>query len=1091
MSQETGRSAMPPSLKRSASNAVLAGPSGVDEPGSKRRRVQVLDVCEPQQTWVTADPPSHKNAEITYSAPVGPQNITEHLMGSASAFNTSNTSGGSIMNIAGDYTAYGLSDEQLATMKIASALERLPYADGASWNPTLTCLAGTRVSTLASIHRWLHLVDHHNILWLEGVAGSGKSAIAHTIAEALYRDGFLTSSFFFNHEISTRNTPLLLFTTIARDIARLYPDIAADIGAALEQEPALASAHISRQFEAFIAGPLRRHPIDQQIVVVIDALDEAIHDDLDTDLLAILRDEFAKLPPSFRVLITSRSTRIIEHHLSGKLHVANHHIDINSTENRQDIATYVDVQLQASLLRSQMGTSGPDEALIRDLKIMADGLFIWIATVFRYLRGAYKPQEKLRTLLSHSHPSGRILETTRKIDALYSTILEAAGDWDDDDFRDGYALFMGSVMAIKRPLSLAALRALHGGNQELSLGRLPQRFGPVLVGLHDENEPIHTLHLSFREFVTGRAAERAETQKFFLSEKEHSRTLAELCIQTMVRELKAEPIAGTGYLPKREDGGPGIPKLTGVSKQLLYGCEHWGDHVCDIESPTLSVAKILREFLPNYNTTWIEIVASTSTFAGSLSVWRWLHVGFYIAHATELTELYDDVSQARALLSLSNRLKYVGRLEEALTAIDDSVQLHRALAARQPAIFGTQLADSLLHFSNRLSTLGRHEEALKATQEAVEVYRPLAAEQPADFNAGLALSLNNLSAKLSDLYRHEEALAAIQEAVGLQRALAAERPETFNADLAQSLNNLSVDLSSHGRHEEALAAIQEAVGLYRALAAEQPAAFNADVALSLNNLSVRLSGHGQHEEALAAIQEAVGLRRALAAERPAAFNADLADSLNNLSNRLSDHSRHEEALAAIQEAVGLYRALAAERPGAFNAALALSLNNLSNCLSKHGRHEEALAAIQEAVGLRRALAAERPQAFNADLAESLNNLSNRLADHGRHEEALAVNQEAVGLYRPRAAERPVAFNADLARSLYNLSLRFSRLGFHKEALEVIQESTDLYRALAAERPRVFTSDLSENLERLSQCLSASGREEEAQIILDETQSLPS
>ncbi|KAF7974196.1 hypothetical protein HWV62_13245 [Athelia sp. TMB] len=1023
MSQETGRSVIPSSLKRSASNAVLAGPSGVrvEEPGSKRRRVQVLDVCEPQQTWITTDPSSHNSAEITHSAPEGPQNTTEDLMGPTLAFNTSNTSGGTIVNVAGDYTAYGLSDEQLATMKIGSALDKLSYADGASWNPTLTCLAGTRVSTLAAIHRWLCLVDHHNILWLKGVAGSGKSALAHTIAQALYQDGFLTSSFFFNRDINTCNTPLLLFTTIARDIARLYPTIAADIGAALEQEPVLASAHISRQFEAFIAGPLRRHPVDQQIVVVIDALDEAIRDDLDTDLLAILRDEFAKLPPSFRVLITSRSTRIIEHHLSRKPHIAHHHIDINSAENRADIAAYVDAELQDSILCSQIGPHGPDGALIQDLKIMADGLFIWIATVFRYLRAAYNPKEKLRVLLeSRTHPHGRVLQPTMKIDALYSTILEASGDWDDEDFRNGYALFIGSVMATKRPLSLAALRALHGGNQELSLDLLPQRFGPVLVGLHDEKELIHTLHLSFREFVTGRAAERAETRKFFLSEKEHSRALAELCIRTMARELKAEPIAGTGYLSKREDNGPGIPNLTKVSEQLLYGCEHWSDHICDIESPSISVAEILREYLPNYNTTWIEIVASTSTFAGLLSVWRWLHV-----HATELTELYNDVSQAQALFSLSNRLEYVGRLEEALTAIDDS------------------LADSLHNFSNRLSDLGRHEEALTAIQEAVEVYRPLAAEKPADFNADLAHSLDNLSARFSDHGRHEEALAAIQEAVGLRRDLAAERPQAFNAVLAASLNNLSIRLSNHGRHEEALAANQEAVGLRRALAAERPAALNADLAESLNNLSLRFSDHGRHEEALAAIQEAVGLRRALAAERPQAFNAVLADSLNNLSNRMSDHGRHEEALAAIQEAVGIYRALAAERPAAFNAVLAGSLNNLSN----------------------------------------------RLSSHGRHEEALAANEEAVGLHRALAAERPAAFNAGLAQSLYNLSLPFSRLGRHEEALEAAQEAVSLCRALAAERPKVFTSKLSKDLRRLSKCLSASGREAEAEVAWEEARSL--
>ena len=506
-----------------------------------------------------------------------------------------------------------------------SALERLPYAEGASWSTTLGCLPGTRVTTLSVIDDWSRSRDRYNIFLLKGVAGSGKSAISHTVAKALQECGLLTSCFFFDRESSSRNTPRLLFTTIARDIAGLHPAIAAEISASLEKEPALASADLSRQFEAFIAGPLRRHSINQHMVVVIDALDEAVHDDADTDLLSILRDGLSNLSPHFRILVTSRPTRAIDQFLSMQDHVTTHHINIDSLENTQDIASYVDTMLQDNRIRSQMGPSWPDEALIRDLKAMAGGLFIWIATVFAYLRTAYKPRAKLHALISKSH-SRDPLEPTKKIDALYAGILEACGDWDDADFRKDYALFMGSIMAVKRPLSFAALCALHGRNQELSLDHLAQRFGSVLVGLQNEHEAIHTLHLSFREFITVRAAEKAVTQKFFLSEKEHSRRLGELCLRTMVREFTIAPITGTGYLARGDDDGPGIPKLTGISAQLLYGCEHWSDHIRDIESPTITLAAIMQMFLPYHNTTWIEIVAAASTFTGSLSVWRWLKV---------------------------------------------------------------------------------------------------------------------------------------------------------------------------------------------------------------------------------------------------------------------------------------------------------------------------------------------------------------------------------------------------------------------------------------------------------------------------------
>ena len=373
----------------------------------------------------------------------------------------------------------------VAKIKESSALDKLPYADGASWNPKLTCLPGTRVTVLSLVHDWSRSLDNRRIFCLKGVAGSGKTAISNAVVQALKADGLLASAFFFDRANASRNTPRLLFSTIARDIAGLYPVIATDISASLEKEPALASAHLSRQFEALIAGPLRRHKTDRSIVLVIDALDEAVSDATDTDLLIILRDKVAQLPAHVRIFVTTRPTRVVEQVLFSKQeHIASHPLDVDSAESRHDIGIYIDFMARDEVIRSQMGIPWPDEALIYDLKVKAEGHFIWIATLFGYLRSAYQPRAKLRALLSSSVAHGQILEPTKKIDDLYATILEVCGDWNDPVFRKGYALFMGSIMAVKRPLSLAALRALHYGSQELSLQRLPRRFGSVLVGLH-------------------------------------------------------------------------------------------------------------------------------------------------------------------------------------------------------------------------------------------------------------------------------------------------------------------------------------------------------------------------------------------------------------------------------------------------------------------------------------------------------------------------------------------------------------------------------------------------------------------------------
>lgn len=98
-------------------------------------------------------------------------------------------------------------------------------------------------------------------------------------------------------------------------------------------------------------------------------------------MLAILRDEIVKLPPHVGLFVTSRPTRVIEHFLSGSDNITTHIIDVNSIENKEDILAYADAQLgYDTVIQSQMGTPCPDEALNRDLKIMADGLFVWMST---------------------------------------------------------------------------------------------------------------------------------------------------------------------------------------------------------------------------------------------------------------------------------------------------------------------------------------------------------------------------------------------------------------------------------------------------------------------------------------------------------------------------------------------------------------------------------------------------------------------------------------------------------------------------------------------------------------------------------------
>lgn len=55
-----------------------------------------------------------------------------------------------------------------------AALVDLPYAGGASYDPAKACLEGTRTELVQSIFDWVNDPASPSMLWLYGVAGSGK-----------------------------------------------------------------------------------------------------------------------------------------------------------------------------------------------------------------------------------------------------------------------------------------------------------------------------------------------------------------------------------------------------------------------------------------------------------------------------------------------------------------------------------------------------------------------------------------------------------------------------------------------------------------------------------------------------------------------------------------------------------------------------------------------------------------------------------------------------------------------------------------------------------------------------------------------------
>ena len=190
-------------------------------------------------------------------------------------------------------------------------IARLAYAEGASWDISRTRVPGTCERIISDALDFLS-APHPSarILLLTGVAGCGKSAIAHTVAQNCHereKNLVLLTSFFFSSGAVGRSNPEMLFSTVARDLTSQHPSLKSAINNVIALKPAVVNMSISNQFAELILGPAVScaHHLPGCLVIVIDAFDEGFS----RDLLRIIEDEIPKLPPNFRFLITSRDDR--------------------------------------------------------------------------------------------------------------------------------------------------------------------------------------------------------------------------------------------------------------------------------------------------------------------------------------------------------------------------------------------------------------------------------------------------------------------------------------------------------------------------------------------------------------------------------------------------------------------------------------------------------------------------------------------------------------------------------------------------------------------------------------------------------------
>lgn len=508
------------------------------------------------------------------------------------------------------------------------AISNLPYAKGAGWLKEKGCIDGTRESFLDDALDRMTTKDDGpiRIYGLENLAGTGKTAIAHSLARRCYEKGILGSSFFFDREDSERSRSL--FINIAQDLAAKDDRMRAHVSEAIEREPGLASPRLSsHQFTKLILEPCQRYlPRSDTIVIVIDALDESFSEDMEQLelLFTIFQDDVPKLPSCIRIFVTSRDIKYLRL-LKQTPHFHSLHLDIRGDSNLSDVRAYAHHALGKIARVNAYSPEWPGKELREEFIRKAEGLFVWIAIMTSYLSIVSYPDRKLQVLLSVTKGTGIGIPAEEKMGALYSTILNGC-DWTDQDFFDGYHSFMGALLASKVPLSASALQSLlQCTDPEFRVNEIASRVSSLLSGWPDEKAPIQILHQSLRDFVTIHAHDKPEWKNFYIKELDHSWHLALCCLLILVRDLRPE-IPCVGFIDGDEEG---VPEMTedAVSEELRYASRFGMAHVIDIITPDDGFTQLLREFLSTKLVLWMEVVSSEGKFLSLTGLRKWIQVG--------------------------------------------------------------------------------------------------------------------------------------------------------------------------------------------------------------------------------------------------------------------------------------------------------------------------------------------------------------------------------------------------------------------------------------------------------------------------------
>ncbi|KDR76633.1 hypothetical protein GALMADRAFT_452508 [Galerina marginata CBS 339.88] len=308
------------------------------------------------------------------------------------------------------------------------------------------CHPNTRVAILKKLKEWILGLDPMTrsalIKWLHGPAGSGKSAIAQTLADWAFEEEILLASYFFSRFDSTRNHPRSLIATIAYQAGAHFSEVRENILAAIDADPLIFTRSLMTQIRSLIVEPLNflitagyfENPKSMRLII-IDGLDECEDRDGQVDIIRTISKTLQDNHLPLIFLIASRP----EHDIT-LFFCSGYPMEVTSRfplDDRYKPSSDIKLFLQSEFIeikenhpfKMQLPPEWPGPQTLEKLVTKSSGQFIYAATVAKFVRSTrHNPAHRLEMVLGLRTPVGDRELPFSELDALYHHVFAGVED---------------------------------------------------------------------------------------------------------------------------------------------------------------------------------------------------------------------------------------------------------------------------------------------------------------------------------------------------------------------------------------------------------------------------------------------------------------------------------------------------------------------------------------------------------------------------------------------------------------------------------------------------------------------------------------